>query len=153
MRRAAAFVLTVTLAFSGEPLFALAAAAQTGAVTGVARTSGGSPFVNHMARLRSVRTGEVVASTPTNSFGTFEFSGVVPESYVIEVADRTGKVVGISGVTTVTAGGTAIAAITAATSVVGGQAATSLTTWLVIAAGAGALGIWAATREEASPSR
>jgi hypothetical protein len=145
--------LAVTLAVSGESLFALAAAGQAGAITGVARTSSGASFAAHVARLRSVQTGDVVASTTTNVMGTFEFSNVAPDSYVVEIADASGRVVGISGVTTVSAGGTAVAAITAAAPVVGGAVATSLLTMMLVAAGAGTLGVWAATREEASGSR
>ena len=151
MRRIAAFVLAVALAISGAP--SLAAAPQTGAITGVAQSSGGAPFGNHTARLRSVRTGDIVASTTTSAVGGFEFSSLVPGSYVVELTDASGKVVGISGVTTVSAGGTAVAAVTAATPVVGGAVSAPMLALLFIAAGAGAVGIWAATKDEASPSR
>ena len=150
MRRIAALVLAVAFLIYGSP--SLAAAPQTGAITGMAQSSGGAPFGNHTARLRSVQTGDVVASTTTSAVGGFEFSSLVPGSYVVELADASGKVVGISGVTTVSAGSTVVAAVTAATRVVGGAAA-PLVALLLVAAGAGAVGIWAAIKDEASPSK
>ena len=152
MRRIAALSLVVALSIYGAPSLA-AAAPQTGVITGVAQASGGAPFANHTARLRSVQTGDVVASTRTSASGSFEFSNLFPGGYVIEIADASGKVVGISGVTTVSAGGTMVAAITASTPVVGGAVSTPRALLLVAAGIAGAVGVWAARRPEASPSR
>ena len=154
MRSIAALVLAVAVAFSGAPTLSLAASSQTGSITGAAQASGGAPYVNHTARLRSVQTGNVVASTTTNAVGSFEFSSVAPGGYVVEIADATGRVVGISGVTTVFAGGTVVATITAARPIVGGaDAATPLLALLIAAGAAGAVGVWYAAKGDASPSR
>lgn len=152
MRRIAAVALVLAIALYGLPPLALAAP-QSGAIAGVAQASGGAPFANHTARLRSVQTGDVVASTTTDAAGAFEFAAVAPGSYVVEIADAAGRVVGISGVTRVSVGGTEVATITAATPVVGGAISTPLLILLLAAAGAGGIGIWAATKDEASPSR
>ncbi len=151
MRRVAALILAVTLSIYWTP--ALLAAPQTGAISGVAHTSGGAAAANQQARLRSVRTGGILMSTPTSSLGGFEFSNVAAGSYVVEIVDLAGKVVGISGVTTVSGGSTAVAAITVATPVAGGAIAAPLIALLIAAGGAGAVGIWAATKEDASPSK
>jgi hypothetical protein len=152
MRRIAALAFALALSVYPMPSTALAAP-QLGTVTGVAQASSGAPFANHNARLRSVRNGDVTATTTTTPAGSFEFSSVAPGSYVVEIVDAAGRVVATSGVTSVAAGSTAVAQITAVTPTVGGAVSTPLLLLLLAAGAAGGIGIWAATKEDASPSR
>ena len=152
MRSIATLVLALALATYGMPSIA-GAAPQSGGVTGVAQASSGAPFSNHAARLRNVRTGDIAATTTTTQAGSFEFLKVLPGSYVVEVTDATGRVVATSGITSVSAGSIAIAPITAVTPTVGGSIGTPLLITLLAAGAASAVGVWSATKEEASPSR
>ena len=58
------------LAFASTPRMS-AAAKSTGTITGVARSTAGQPLGGHSARVRSVRTGDLVATATTSANGSF----------------------------------------------------------------------------------
>ena len=152
MRRLIAIVLALLLVFAGTPRTS-AAAQSTGSITGAAKTTAGQPLGGHVVRVRSVRTGEVVATATTSATGSFVVPDLDPGSYVVEITDAAGRVVGTSAIATVVAGRTASLTVTAAsTQLVGGASAVLIT--LLVAAGAAATAgvVVATTGDDASPS-
>ena len=118
MRKSFAVALTVVLTTSGSAqLFAQ----QGGSLSGVAESAERAPLPNYKVNVRNANTGELASSTTSNQAGQFAFN-LQPGSYVVEIVDATGKVVGLSpsvavgaGATvTVTVGATAAGAIAAA---------------------------------------
>jgi hypothetical protein len=153
MRRFIAIVLASLLVFAGT-LPTSAAAKSTGTITGVAKATSGQPLGGHSVLVRSVRTGDVVATATTSATGSFVVPSLDPGSYVVEIVDTAGRIVGTSAIATVVEGRIASLMVTAAsTELVGGQNAALIA--IVVAAGAAAvIGIVVATTgDEASPSQ
>lgn len=154
MRRIAVLVLTLLFALSSTPQVASAAAQGSGSISGVAQSSGGQTLGSYKVQLRSVQTGAIVASTTTSAVGSFAFLDLNPGSYVVEILNASGQVIGAGSVTTVVVNGNAVTNVTApSTALVGGAIATPLLILLLAAAAAGTVGIIAAVKDEASPSR
>ena len=153
MRRFIALVLVSLLVFASTPRTS-AAAKSPGTITGVARSTAGQPLGGHSVRVRSVRTGDVVATTTTGVNGSFVVPNLDPGSYVVEIVDTGGRIVGTSAIATVAEGGIASTAVTAASSELVGGIATALIVTLIAAAAAGTTAIVVATTgDEGSPSR
>ena len=122
MRRFIAVVLALLLVFASTPRTS-AAAKSTGTITGVARSTAGQPLGGHSVRVRSVRTGDVVATATTSANGSFVVPNLDPGSYVVEIVDTAGRIVGTSAIATVVEGSIASLMVTAAsTELVGGIA-------------------------------
>ena len=152
MRRFIAIALASLLMLANAPQM-FAAAKPTGALTGVARTTTGQPLADHTVRVRDVRTGDVIATSRTGASGAFLVAALEPGSYVVEIVDLGGRIVGVSTIATVAEGRTATLAVTAAaTHLVGGLGAVAITS-IVVASGLGITGLvmWL-TGDEASPS-
>ena len=101
-----------------------------------------------------VRTGDIVATSRTGANGDFLVAALDPGSYVVEIVDVAGRIIGVRTIATVAEGRTATLAVTvAATHLVGGLGAIAITS-IVIASGLGIAGIVVAvTGDEASPSQ
>ena len=126
MRRFIAVALASLLVFAGTPL-TFAAAQSTGTITGVAKASAGQPLGGHSVRVRSIRTGDVVRTATTSATGSFVVPNLDPGSYVVEIVDAAGRIVGTSAIATVVDGKIASVTVTAtSTDLVGGQAGLSL---------------------------
>jgi hypothetical protein len=114
-------------------------------------------------QIRNVQTGQLVATGTTDGSGQFTFAGLAPGSYVVEIVNASGAIVGTTAPIAVAAGTTATVAVTA--SAAGALAASGgagfgifgLSTAASAAViGGVAVGITAgviATRDDASPSR
>jgi len=154
MRRIIAVVLASLLVFASTPRTS-AAAQSRGTITGVARSTAGQPLGGHSVRVRSVRTADVVATATTSANGSFVVPNLDPGSYVIEVVDTAGRIVGTSAIATVAQGSIASLNVTAAsTELVGGASRALIATLIVAASAAAVVGIVVATTgDEASPSR
>jgi hypothetical protein len=153
MRRLIAAVLASLLVFAGIPRTS-AAAKSTGIITGVARSTAGQPLGGHSVRVRSVRTGDVVATATTSANGSFVVADLDPGSYVIEIVNTAGRIVGTSGITTVVEGSIAASVVTAASTELVGGMATALIVTLIAAGAVGTTAIVVATTgDESSPSR
>ena len=154
MRRFIAIALASLLMLANAPQI-FAAAKATGALTGVARTSAGQPLADHSVRVRDVRTGDVVATSRTGANGAFVVAALDPGSYVVEIVDAAGRIVGVSTITAVAEGRTATLSVTAVgTHPVGGRIGAVAITAIVVASGLGLTGlIMALTGDEASPSQ
>jgi hypothetical protein len=153
MRRFVAIALASLLMLANASQI-VAAAKPTGALTGVARTTAGQPLADHTVRVRDVRTGDVVATSRTGANGAFLVAALEPGSYVVEIVDLAGRIVGVSTIATVAEGRTATLAVTAAaTHLVGGLGAVAITS-IIAASALGITGlVMALTGDEASPSQ
>ncbi len=153
MRRFIAVALVSFLAFAATPR-TLAGAKSSGTITGVARTTAGQPLAGHTVRVRSVLTGMVVETSVTGAGGTFTVATLDPGSYVVEIVDAAGRIVGTSTIATVVEGRTASLAITAASAAQVGGASALLVTLLVVGGAAAIIGITVAVNDDdASPNQ
>lgn len=154
-RLAALAVAAVFSLHTASPFVTTAAAQNNATLSGIAQSSSGQALVNHQARLRNVLTGQVVGRTTSGAGGHFAFAGLSAASYVVEMVDLTGRIIGTSGVATVTPGANVAVAVQAAGGVAGSGA--GINTAVLLTALAGGLGVTALayglTRDEASPSR
>jgi hypothetical protein len=73
-------------------------------IQGNALTSTNGVLSNAVVRLRDVRFGRVVASTITDKSGLFEFRGIEPGSYVIELVGNDGTILATSQILSIDAG-------------------------------------------------
>lgn len=133
-------------------------------ISGVAVTPMGQPLANTLVQARNLLTGQIGGSTSTASTGHFSILGLSPGSYVIEVVNRAGQIIGTSSFISAAANTAAAVTVTATT---GTLSAISTTTGLaatlttaaaegvkVAATAAGFAGIVVpASIETASPSR
>ena len=106
--------------------------------------------------MRSIRTGDVVATTTTSANGSFVVANLDAGSYVVEIVDTAGRIVGTSAIATVVEGKIASLIVTAAsTDLVGGQAAGTALLVILAIGGAAAITaiVLATTGEESSPSQ
>jgi hypothetical protein len=86
-------------------------------------TSNGNPVVNATVRARNLLDGQIAGTAPTASAGQFSLT-VTPGSYLIEVVDGGGQIIGTSPFIAATAG----TAITDATVTVSAGALRAVTT-------------------------
>jgi hypothetical protein len=131
-------------------------------LTGNVRWTDSRPLAQGDVRLRRIETGQQIASTKSGQAGEFEFAGLQPGTYFIDVVDAAGKVVGMSAPIALTAGTVQNVSIIA---VAGGVLTRSnggfslfglgpVTSMAVLgAAGAAAVTAVVATSPDASPSR
>jgi len=163
MRRFLPMALVMSIAALGFPLN-LAGQTVTGSVTGTALQPNLQPLANARIQIRSVRTATVVFSTRSGPGGEFLFGPLQPDTYVIEIVDATGRVVGMTGPTLVGTGTVQNVSVTASapgTAAGSGKAAgfsilgLGPTTSIAVLGAAGAAAVTAvvATRPNASPSR
>jgi hypothetical protein len=174
MKRLLVLALVTAMVVPALPLTAAgriparAGQAQTGAIQGTATSSTGQTLPNFTVQVRNLQTGQLAGSTTSNAAGSFNFAGLAPGNYVVEVVNQAGTIVGSSSAIAVTAGATVTVAVstTAAAAIAGaggaaagGAAATTagvstavIVTTVAAAAGiAGAVAI--AVNNDSSPSR
>jgi len=132
--RSAPVVLVVVVSLTLGASLSLAAASQTVTVTGTAKKEAKRPYSNYVVRARQVDTGQIAASVPLDGSANFEFTGMTPASYLMELVNAQGRVV-------CTAGPFAAAALTGLE--IDCDKKKPSAAWLLLAA-AGAAGITAA---------
>jgi hypothetical protein len=180
MKRVLVVLVAVAMTVSAWPVSAAGPGAvsrpagqATGAIRGTAMSATGQTLPNFTVPVRNLQTGQLAGLTTSNAVGSFNFAGLNPGNYVVEVVNRTGITVGSSAAVTVTAGATANVTVTAATGAQAGttpQASSGVRTAVIITAIAAGAGITAAvlianngddsttsggvpTQQSASPSR
>jgi hypothetical protein len=128
-------------------------------LSGTASDNAGRVLANTDVQLRNVSTGQLVGVTKANAVGQFNFAGLTPGTYVVEVVNAAGQIVGTSG-SVVVSGEAAVAGVTVTTSAATKVAATtgffsSHATALILGATAAGVagGVAAATGGSASPSQ
>jgi hypothetical protein len=174
MHRLIAFVLTAVIALPTQTLLAAGAgsgtvAGATGQISGQAFDLTGRHLARATVRLRNMGTGLTFGGALSGAAGDFSFSGLRAGTYVVEVGNAAGQVIGTSRVIPLTpvkmiATGIGVTAAADAESTAIGQsgagspAGTFFTSTLgivVIAALAAgvSVGVYQATKSDASPSR
>ena len=113
MRKLLASALCLALAMTAAPIDLIAL--QGGAISGVA-TVDGKPLANTTVRLRNVDTGQLVGNTTSNAQGAFNFSGLGPGNYVVEIVAANGTILGTSTVIALTAAAMAVSGVSVGTS-------------------------------------
>jgi hypothetical protein len=106
---------------AGLPLFASPAvkassarvAQAPGGVSGIAKDSSGNNLPDVKVRVRDSKTGTLVAEVQTDATGAFSAPGIAPGTYVVEVVNAAGEVVGLSPAIAVLAGTTVSVTVTA----------------------------------------
>ena len=147
-------------------MVASAAPQGTGKIEGIARDQNQQPLAGVTVQCRNTATGQIVGTQQTSSAGAFSFTGLLPGTYVVELVDRDGKIIGVSSALTLSAPNTMtlLGVIVTATAqgsvgpvVVGGFGAwLTSTTGLLVLGGLGAatiVGVIIATKGDASPSK
>lgn len=163
MRRFFSTVLVTVMTMAGGPLGVMASQQDSIALKGRAFTSSLQAFPSARVQIRDLKTALIVNSTTSNATGEFSFENLKPGDYIVEVADASGHVLGMSPPFTlgaarnVTVSVVAVApgAVTAGTSagfsLFGLGPVSSVA--VLGAAGAAAVTAVVATRQDASPSR
>lgn len=127
-----------------------------GTVAGIVRDAQGQMLPNAKLQLRNVDTGQIVARTRAGADAAYTFTSVAPGSYIVEIVDDSGRVIGLSAAAALAANGAVtglVAALTATTAAGGALFASTAGILLLVGIGAGVTaGVIAATNE-ASPSR
>jgi hypothetical protein len=127
-----------------------------GKISGAARDAQGQPLPNAKLQLRNVDTGQVVARTRAASDATYEFTGVQPGNYVVEIVDDSDRVLGLSAAAPLAGAGAVtglIVALAASTAAGGAFFASTAGILLLVGIGAGVTAGVVAATNDASPSR
>lgn len=167
MKRFLALTLAVALAFIGVPVPLAAAIGPQGpgSISGVAKGGDQQPLPNYTVRVRNVGTGQIAGTQTTSATGAFSFTGLNAGTYVVEIVDAAGRVIGVTSSISLTAGTMVISGVALTASGLGGAALAgaagggigtffSSTAGILLIVGAGA-GITAGVlaSRNASPSR
>ena len=163
MRSLLALALAVSLVSTGMSSTVLAAGqGQIVTITGRALSADQRGLANETVRLRSVTSGQLLRVTTSAQGGSYSFPAVAPDTYVIELVDKTGRILGTTQpflVEANTAPTMSVVATSTSAMTSAGSAGFSflglgpaMTTVVLGAAGAAAITGVVATRPEASPS-
>jgi hypothetical protein len=164
MRKFVPMVLVISMATAGFPLNVLAAQSGVGSLKGIAYRTNLQPFPNAQVQVRNVRTATTVFATTAGPSGEFSFPQLQPDTYIVEIVDATGRIVGMSAPFAVENGGSLTMSVVqgaqGAVPPAGNNAGFSLlglgpATSLAVLGAAGAVAVTAVvtTRQDASPSR
>ncbi len=96
MRRFVSTVLVTVMTMVGAPLGVLASPQDLIALKGRALTPGLQALTDTRVQIRDLKTGLLVNSTTSNATGDFSFENLKPGDYIVELADASGHVMGMS---------------------------------------------------------
>jgi hypothetical protein len=82
-------------------------------LNGVAQGANKATLPNYTVQVRNASTGALAGSTLSSQTGTFTFASLQPGSYIVEIIDAAGKVVGLSPSVAVGTGATVSVTVTA----------------------------------------
>jgi len=135
-------------------------AASAASLSGTASDGTGRILSNAVVQLRNASSGQLAGTATTNAAGSFSFTGLNPGTYVVEVTNAAGQIVGTSGMVVVGAGaavtgvGVTASVAKAVATHVGFLGPHTLPIVVGVASAAGVAGaIEAATGGDASPSQ
>jgi hypothetical protein len=120
-------------------------------ISGAVASPMGEPLSNTLVQARNLLTGEIAGSVRTSGGGEYTIASLPPGSYILEIVDDAGTIIGTSSYISAAAGATAVASIIATSGAmsvvtsVSGVAATLTTTAVssvkAMAAAAGVAGV------------
>jgi hypothetical protein len=123
MRKSLSLVVALAIISLGVPSSAFAAPAsararvqtpaQTGSINGTAKDAKGNPMPNTKIRVRDKNSGQIAAEGASTATGAFSIGSLAPGSYVVEVVNAAGQVVGLSSTVAVTAAAATTVTVTA----------------------------------------
>ena len=142
MRRLVTIALVAAMSLQIAPLFA-AGGQDAASIAGTVKTSAGRPMADATVRLRNVLTNQIVRTTMSNGAGEFGFVGLNPGTYVVEVLNASGQIIGTSAQVGVAAGAAigGVLITAAAGTVAAAAAAGGLSTAVIIGIVGAAAGI------------
>ena len=153
VKRVGAFVVAILLGLA----LAAGAAQGTGKISGIIQSAQGTPMGSVKLQLRNVDTGQLAATSRAAATGAYEFIGLNPGNYIVEVIDESGKIIGLSPATAIAAAGTisGLMVTVGAAAAAGGGAffASTAGILLLVGIGAGVTAAVIAATNDASPSR
>ena len=162
MRSVLALALAVSLVAGGLSSTVLAAGQQIVTITGRALSPDQHGLANTTVRLRSVTSGQLLRVTTSAQGGSYSFPAVAPDTYIIELVDRSGRMVGTTEPFVVEANSAPVVSVVATSTSALTSAGSAGFSFLGLgptmsavvlgAAGAAAITGVVATRPEASPS-
>jgi hypothetical protein len=115
-------------------------------------TLNGTTEENVFVQLRNA-SNQLVSRTTSDAAGSFSFSGLDAGSYVVEIVNAAGEVIGVSSPISIAAGSTVAVTVTAAAgSVAGGGMGTAMLLTIITAAGGAGIGAVVLAKDPASPS-
>jgi hypothetical protein len=147
-------LLVMVLALSAG--VAADAAQASGKISGTVRDAQGQPLPNAKLQLRNVDTGQIVARTRAGANASYEFTGIIPGNYVVEIVDDADKVLGLSAAAPLAASGAItglVVALVSTTAAGGSFFASTAGILLLVGLGAGVTAGVIAVTNDASPSR
>jgi carboxypeptidase family protein len=113
----------LTCAIVAAGLTPAAAVQQGAALSGVAQGADKAPLPNHTVQLRNASTGQLVGTTASSQAGEFSFAGLQPGTYIVEIVDAAGRLVGLSP--SIPLAANAIVTVTVSASAAGALAASA----------------------------
>ena len=155
---ACSLVLLLSVPLSSVPAAAAGQGAAAGSISGAARNASGQVVGRSTIQLRNVTTGQLTGTTTGNAAGAFTFAGLQPGTYVVEVLDAAGEIIGTSSAISLAAGavvtGIGVTASALVASTGGAFFASTVGLVTLAAAGAGVAAVTVAkTRTTASASQ
>lgn len=160
VKRAGVLMVVIVLGLA----VAASAGLATGRISGIALSGQAQVLPGARLQLRNIDAGQLVATTRAAADGAFEFTGLNPGNYLVEIVDDAGTVIGLSPSTALAAGGVAAGVTVAASAAgaiggaaaaggVGGFFSSTAGILLLVGIGAGVTAAVIATSGDASPSR
>ena len=163
MRRFLSTALVTVMTMAGAPLGVMASPQDSIALKGRAFTASLKELPDTRVQIRDLTTARLVNSTTSTATGEFSFENLKPGDYIVELADASGNVLGMSAPFTLGAARSATVSVVASAPgavAAGGGAGFSLfglgpvsSVAVLGAAGAAAVTAVVTTRQDASPSR
>src|SRR4051812_34822705 len=156
---AVALVLALSVPLGSATAAAAAQTTAAGSIAGAAKNAAGQVIARGTVRLRNVGTGQLAATGVSDVSGQFAFAAVQPGTYVVEVVDASGAIIGTSASIPVAAGaavtGISVSASAAAAAATGGSFFASTIGLVTLAASGAAVAAVTVgvTRTTASSSR
>src|SRR4029450_12249417 len=125
MRRFLSTALVTVMTMAGGPFGVMASQQDSIALKGRAFTPSLQALADTRVQIRDLKTGLLVNSTTSNATGEFSFENLKPSDYVVELADASGNVQGMSAPFTLGAARSARVSVVAVSSgaVTAGKAA------------------------------
>jgi hypothetical protein len=115
-RRLIGPAIAIALLATQAPLIAApgSSAGSTGYLSGTMRTVSGQPIAGANVQLRNVLTGMLAGTTTSGVAGDFNFTALAAGSYLVELVDASGQVVGTSSLISLSAAAMVASGVTVA---------------------------------------